>query len=90
MLGWRKPVVNIITSRGCPFNCYFCYKGTFGRKWRARSPENVVEEWKYLVNELKIREIAIQDDLFNFDIKRAKKNNAIDNKKQFEYSFYFS
>lgn len=72
LIGWRKPVVNIITSRGCPFNCHFCYKGTFGRTWRARSPENVVTEWEHLIKKFKIKEIAIQDDMFNLDIDRAK------------------
>ncbi len=73
LIGWRKPAVNIITSRGCPFACYFCYKGTFGKKWRARSAESVVDEWEYLVKKVKIRELGIQDDIFNTDIKRAKK-----------------
>lgn len=71
LIGWRKPVVNIMTSRGCPFNCHFCYKGTFGTKWRARSPENVVAELEMLINKFKVKEIGIQDDCFNLDINRA-------------------
>jgi len=73
LIGWRRPVVNIITSRGCPFACYFCYKGTFGRTWRARSAESVVAEWEHLVKTVKVKELGIQDDIFNTDIKRAKK-----------------
>ncbi len=73
LIGWRKPVVNIITSRGCPYNCSFCYKGTFSRKWRARSAENIADEWEYLIKEFKIKELAIQDDCFNLDIKRCIK-----------------
>ena len=39
----------IITSRGCPFGCIFCSTSyMFGRKWRARSPENVVDELRLL------------------------------------------
>lgn len=67
----RRPAVGIMTSRGCPFGCNFCYKGTFGRVWRARGIENVLSEWKYLVGELKIKEIALMDDGFNIDIGRA-------------------
>ena len=33
----------IMTSRGCPYNCIFCHH-SFGKKYRARSPERVVEE----------------------------------------------
>jgi len=67
----RKPAVGILTSRGCPFGCRFCYKGTFGRTWRPRGVENVLTEWEYLVKELKVKEIALMDDGFNIDIKRA-------------------
>lgn len=44
--GRMKPQRNwgvILGSRGCPFNCYFCYN-FFGRNMRFRTPESVVEE----------------------------------------------
>lgn len=35
----------IFTSRGCPYDCTFCtVSSTFGRKYRFRDPENVLEE----------------------------------------------
>jgi len=35
----------ISTSRGCPYNCVFCtVSSTFGRKYRFRDPEKVLEE----------------------------------------------
>jgi len=71
LISTRKPAMGIITSRGCPFACKFCYKGTFGRIWRPRRVENVLAEWEYLVRELKIAEIALMDDTFNLDIDRA-------------------
>lgn len=73
LVSTRKPGVGILTSRGCPFGCTFCYKGTFGRTWRKRSVENVLAEWEYLVLKLKIKEIALLDDGFNIDIERAIK-----------------
>lgn len=63
----------IMTSRGCPFGCTYCFKGIFGRTWRARSPENVLREWEYLVKQLGATEIGVQDDVFNLDKARAKK-----------------
>ncbi|MEW6039940.1 MAG: radical SAM protein, partial [Elusimicrobiota bacterium] len=72
-LARRRISASIMTSRGCPFNCVFCYKGMFGHVWRSRSPENIIDEWKFLVKELKVKEIRIQDDIFNQDIKRAEK-----------------
>lgn len=69
----KTPCGTIMTSRGCPFKCLFCFKGIYGSTFRPRSPENVVQEWKFLVEKFKVKEIAVQDDIFNFDIKRAEK-----------------
>ncbi|MFC1727327.1 B12-binding domain-containing radical SAM protein [Patescibacteria group bacterium] len=69
----NKPAVGIMTARGCPFGCNFCYKGTFGRVWRPRSVENVLAEWEYLVKQVKVKEIALMDDGFNLDVERAIK-----------------
>lgn len=71
LLSPRTPALAIFTSRGCPYGCTFCYKGTFGYGFRARSPENVAEEWDLLVNRYKVAEIAVQDDIFNFNLPRA-------------------
>jgi len=38
-------IIPIQTSRGCPFDCSFCsVTGMFGRKYRFRSTQNVIEE----------------------------------------------
>jgi anaerobic magnesium-protoporphyrin IX monomethyl ester cyclase len=68
----RRPISTMITSRGCPYKCIFC-SHTMGRKWRARSAENVVEEIKWQVRELGVREILIYDDNFSLNRKRAEK-----------------
>ncbi len=64
-------VAQIFTSRGCPFGCIFCHN-IFGRKFRARSPENVIAEMEFLVGKYGIRELEISDDSFNLDMDRAK------------------
>jgi radical SAM superfamily enzyme YgiQ (UPF0313 family) len=66
-----RPIVSMITSRGCPYGCIFC-SHSMGRKWRARSAEHVVDEIKRLVNDLNVREICIYDDNFSLDRKRAE------------------
>lgn len=63
----------IMTSRGCPYNCVFCYKGIYQKRWRCHSPEYVISEWRYLVEELNATEIGIQDDNFNLNKSRALK-----------------
>ena len=60
-VGRRTPADMIITSRGCPFNCNFCFK--MERGYRARSAKNVVHELVYLAS-LGITTIDFEDDLF--------------------------
>jgi radical SAM superfamily enzyme YgiQ (UPF0313 family) len=62
----------IVTSRGCPYKCTFCSKPITGNTWRARSVENVIAEWRWLVEELGATEIGITDDIWNLDRQRAK------------------
>jgi len=67
------PVVNMITSRGCPNQCTFCDNNIFGRKYRQRSAENIVEEIKSLQKNYGVREIAFVDDTFLIDKIRIYK-----------------
>ncbi len=63
----------IITSRGCPAKCIFCSSANFwGNRYRARSPENVLDEIELLVKEYKIKEIQFCDDNLVFIKERAK------------------
>lgn len=71
LLSNSKRSAAIITSRGCPEQCIFCYKDVFGNRYRMRSPKNVIDEWKMLVEELRVREIAVQDDSFTLHKKRT-------------------
>lgn len=62
------PMLMIITGRGCPYKCFFCvYPQVFhSRRYRVRSPENVVDEFEYIVKNFpKVKEIGIEDDCFS-------------------------
>lgn len=61
--------LNIITARGCPYNCNFCSKTFSGT--RLRSAENIIKEIKYLVNKYEIDGIFFSDELMLADRKRA-------------------
>lgn len=59
----RKPVGNILTSRGCPLDCSFCTStASWGVRWRGRSARNIVDELEILNKELGFREIQFVDD----------------------------
>jgi anaerobic magnesium-protoporphyrin IX monomethyl ester cyclase len=68
-----RNVVPIVTSRGCPGNCTFCYsKSMWGFKWNARSPEKVVEEMRRLLAyDPQLGGFIIMDDLFATDPGRV-------------------
>lgn len=68
----RRPGGYIETSRGCPFGCVYCDKTTFGRRFRAKSPERVAAEFELMAKRHGFREIHIVDDGFSTDLERAK------------------
>lgn len=70
----RKPMIQIFSSRGCPYRCNFCsYPETMtGRNVRKRSPQNFVDEIEYICKEMPyIQEIFIEDDTFTADKARV-------------------
>jgi magnesium-protoporphyrin IX monomethyl ester (oxidative) cyclase len=69
----KKPWTIMITSRGCPFRCVFCTHHTvWGRKWRGRSPQNVVAEIEHLIKNYGIKQIDFLDDNMTLDRNRME------------------
>jgi len=65
------PFTNMITSRGCPFNCYFCSSSRFGGlKWRSRSAKSIVDEIEHLRKTYGFRAFSFMDDNFTLRPKR--------------------
>ena len=59
----------IMTSWGCPFDCKFCsVTAMFGKKYRFRSPQNVIDELKQKAP----RHVFFYDDNFAANRKRLK------------------
>jgi anaerobic magnesium-protoporphyrin IX monomethyl ester cyclase len=53
----------VSTSRGCSHNCTFCSQQKFWRQsWRARSPENIVEEIRLLRNTYGVNVVLFSDE----------------------------
>jgi len=84
----KKPVLTMLTSRGCPYSCsFYCpYPVQMGKKWRARSSESIIKEIEYLKEAYDIKAIDFRDPIFTLNRQRivdfvgmlkAKKLNII-------------
>ncbi len=67
-----QPHGNIMTTRGCPYQCAYCHH-ILGKRFRARSPENVLAEIRGLHDRYGLTDFQIIDDIFNLDLERAKR-----------------
>lgn len=68
-----ETMLTILSSRGCPYNCSFCFKGIVGRSYHQRSPENIVAELQQVSQTYNVRNFYFIDDLFTIDVKRLEK-----------------
>ncbi|WP_123054447.1 radical SAM protein [Clostridium sp. JN-1] len=81
---------NVITSRGCPFECSFCTTSRMFHPYRKRTPDNVIEELK-TYKEQGFKYMNFEDDNFTADKARAKGilRKMISNKLVFRETFFF-
>jgi len=72
----RDPLSFIISSRSCPYHCQFCsVHQTFGRTFRLRSVENILQELQLRVAQ-GYRVFDFEDDNFTFDLERIRALNS--------------
>ena len=69
----RKPFINMMTSRGCPYKCTFCLwpQSMYGHKQRFRSIDNVIVELKYVISKYGVKEVNIDDGTFTTNRHRV-------------------
>ncbi|MFC1593825.1 B12-binding domain-containing radical SAM protein [Candidatus Omnitrophota bacterium] len=72
----RNGGVDLMSSRGCPFDCSYCINAYLhslykekGRLVRKRSVQNVIDEIGFLKNTYNIKRIFFHDDLFTTPLK---------------------
>jgi len=71
LLEAERPVGGIVTSRGCPFTCGFCYNTV--RRYRMHSPEHILDELIVLRQTHGVRFVEFNDILFTANRKRAER-----------------
>jgi radical SAM superfamily enzyme YgiQ (UPF0313 family) len=68
----RELTASVISNRGCPGNCAFCYNNqVWGRIVRVRGVENFIDEVEELYNKYGVRHFRFSDDTFNITVKRV-------------------
>jgi radical SAM superfamily enzyme YgiQ (UPF0313 family) len=67
----QKPSIGMITSRGCPGKCTFCFSGMFGSQIRFMSPVRIIQQVQHLQQNYGIREISFYDDTFTANQKNV-------------------
>ncbi len=66
------PVDTVVSSRGCPFNCYFCSsKFIWERRYSFRSIDNIIGEIKLLRENFGTRGIYFREDNFTVNKERV-------------------
>jgi len=69
----QTPSDYILSSRGCPYQCIFCADHlVHGRKFRYRSPENIIKEVESLILR-GVRDFDFIDDNFTMIPERVEK-----------------
>jgi radical SAM superfamily enzyme YgiQ (UPF0313 family) len=64
-----KKRINILTGRGCPYQCTFCFTETSSRR---RSIDSVLDEIESLKEKYNVGHFTIQDDLFFMSRTRVR------------------
>ena len=62
-------VMPVLSGRGCPFRCRFCYRMDKG--FRPRSNESIIEEIRYVKSDYGVNFIAFSDELLMSSERRV-------------------
>ena len=57
-------VLNMVTTRGCPYHCNWCAKPIWGQRYNARSPDHVITELAQIQALTPVDYIWFMDDIF--------------------------
>lgn len=71
LIDMKKYGMTINTSRGCPFDCSFCYnKRMYGKTWRGLGAERIIKQMTILNEKYGFDKINFLEDNFTFNKKR--------------------
>lgn len=59
-----QKIFHVVSGRGCPYNCIFCFQGVHGLKYRHRSAKSVTDEIVFNLESHPYKAFDIIDDTF--------------------------
>ena len=85
----KKKCIPLLAERGCPYSCFnYCtYPLEQGRKPRARTNENIINEMKFWIDKLGINEFIFRDPVFSIDRKKTLKLAELIIKEELDIKF---
>jgi anaerobic magnesium-protoporphyrin IX monomethyl ester cyclase len=85
-----QKATNMMSSRGCPFECIFCFHDYLGKIYRPRSAENVIAEMELLKYRYGYDAILFYDDNFTLQKRRVEDicTQLIDHKLNMKWRCY--
>ena len=79
--------LNLATTRGCPFKCNWCAKPIYGNRYNSRSPEQVVEEISYLIENFGPTHFWMCDDIFGLKPGWVQEFNQLVSERQLKFKY---
>jgi len=83
----RLPVIDVETSRGCPYRCSFC-ETPFGKKMSFYSPEYIADYLEHLQKKIGVKEVHFMDDTFTLVESRVFELCELINKRKIKIPWY--
>ncbi|MSR74613.1 MAG: radical SAM protein [Planctomycetes bacterium] len=65
-----EPMTTMMTSRGCPYACTYCFKGLFGRRYITTPNDAIIAEMDTIHERYGITHFYFVDDLFVVNVNR--------------------
>ncbi len=84
---YKYPVIWVQTTRGCPYDCEFCAASRiYGRKYRHKEVEQVINEIREVKKYWKFAHIAFADD--NMFVNRKFSTQLVSEFKKINFTWY--
>ncbi|MFZ3116288.1 MAG: radical SAM protein [Syntrophales bacterium] len=69
--GAALPGLHIVSSKGCPASCTFCFSRQYQKKYRYKSAERTLDEIEYLIKNFNVSNFYYHDEDFMVNKKRV-------------------